>query len=155
MISGLDVIILLIYIFFVVRGFNNGFFSTLITLLIIALSLYAAINLPHIVLSKLPGAFTDNDDLYATIITFVLFFLLGLYLKFRLLKPISNFKLFLIIDKGLGAILGFIKGTLVVFGICYILMFFSNSLFVKKSKIFPYIEQYSSKILHYVQSNNI
>ncbi len=154
MINGLDIVILLVYIFFIIRGFNNGFFSTLTTIIVIGASIYFAIKMPAY-LYKVPYIDSDIDVRILTIFSFFIFLLFGLFLKHKLSNFFDNLKLINFLDKFLGAILGFVKGTLVVFGICYILMFFSNSVFVKNSKIFPYIEKYSSIVIQYVQKNSI
>ncbi len=154
MINGLDIIILLVYVFFIIRGFNNGFISTFITLIIILASIYVAINSP-LLLKNIPYFHTEQDTMIIVIISFFICLFLGLYLKYKLLKPLDSIKIFYFLDKFLGALLGMLKATLIVFGICYILMFFSNTVFVKNSKLFPYVEKYSSIAMKYVQKNRI
>jgi uncharacterized membrane protein required for colicin V production len=153
MMNGLDFTILLIYIIFIIKGFINGFFSTLLTLIVIAGSLFLSIQSPML-LKSVPMFNTGKDAMILTVISFFILLFFGLFLKHKFFKPLVDFKLFNALDKILGVFLGFVKSTLVVFGICYILMFFSNASFIQQSKFFPYIEKYSSTVFNYVQKNH-
>ncbi len=149
--NNLDIIIIVIYAIFIIHGFNKGFFNSLLSLGIVAGAYFGTVFLNKFLLTMhIPFINKDHDIVFLIALFFVLIFV-GLYIKSLLFGHIDKIFLFSVIDKILGTLLGFLKGTLIVFGICYILMFFSTTTFVKDSKLFPYIEHYSSMIIKNVK----
>ena len=149
--NNLDIIIILIYVIFILHGFNKGFFNSLLSLGIVAGAYFGTVYLNRFLMSiNLPFINKEHDIIILIMLFLILLFIL-LYIKNLLFQPIEKVFILSIIDKFLGLILGFFKATLIVFGICYILMFFSTTTFVKDSKIFPYIEHYSSIIVKNVK----
>ena len=149
--NNLDIIIILLYIIFILHGYSKGFIHSLLSLIVVGSSFAGAYYLSGLIKNISIPFITVTNPIFAFIILFIIFLIAGLYLKTFIMRPLENLLIISFIDKFLGTILGILKATLIVFGICYILMFFSTTTFVKDSKIFPYIEHYSSTLIKNVK----
>ncbi|GEM_PF-6213961 len=135
-----DIIIILLYLFFLINGFNKGFFSSIVSLLIIVSSFF--ISIKSFILIESFYIFQIEIKIMILVVLLFIFILAGLYLKKFIMAAIEKITIFSALDKLLGLIFGFLKATFILFGISYILMFYTNSFLLKNSKIFPYVENY-------------
>jgi len=140
-----DIIIIVVLLFFCVKGYFRGFINELFSLLIIAAGLILAF-LFHKNINRLLHVFIQNDDL-SIILSFVFVFVLAtfFFIFFRniLLRFVENANLG-DADSVFGMLLGALKGVLICGAI---LIFIKNrsilslNALVEKSRIFPMTER--------------
>lgn len=118
-----DIVLALILLYGIIRGFFRGFFAELASLVAFILGIYVAVYFSYILSDFLAQRVSWNIqfvNLVAFAITFfIVVFLISLAGKF--LTTAANFAFLGIINKLLGAVLGFIK---VAFITSVIIMFF-------------------------------
>ena len=151
---GFDIIIIIITLFFIIRGWIKGFIEEALNLLLIIVTLYLSLKL-RIPMAKfldtLIGTFYINKIL-AFIVLVLGFSLISAILKKYLLQPLQKVEFFSMFDKIFGAFTGFLLGCLVVFGISYFVMFFLDPTILQKSKIFPIYDKFFNFILKLIQN---
>ncbi len=151
---GFDILIIIITLFFIIRGWIKGFIEEALNLLLIIATLYLSLKL-RIPMAKfldtLIGTFYVNKIL-GFVVLVLGFSLISAILKKYLLQPLQKVEFFSMFDKILGAFTGFLLGCLVVFGISYFVMFFLDPTILQKSKIFPIYDKifnFVLKIIHH------
>ncbi len=151
---GFDILIIIITLFFIIRGWIKGFIEEALNLLLIIVTLYLSLKL-RIPMAKfldtLIGTFYINKIL-AFIVLVLGFSLISAILKKYLLQPLQKVEFFSMFDKIFGAFTGFLLGCLVVFGISYFVMFFLDPTILQKSKIFPIYDKFFNFILKLIQN---
>ncbi len=151
---GFDILIIIITLFFIIRGWIKGFIEEALNLLLIIATLYLSLKF-RIPMAKfldtLIGVFYINKIL-AFIVLVLGFSLISAILKKYLLQPLQKVEFFSMFDKIFGAFTGFLLGCLVVFGISYFVMFFLDPTILQKSKIFPIYDKFFNFILKLIQN---
>lgn len=132
----LDILIVLIFILSILDGIKSGFLVQFFNIFGIIIDFIVTKKLTPIVMEKLELTSTNDNYLIMYIVVFflvyiaiaILLFFIGIILK-------NQNKGFL--SKGLGGIVGAVKGTL----ICMILLFVINSIGQKYIKLNKYINE--------------
>ncbi len=141
--NGFDILIAVISLFFIIRGWIKGFILEFFHLLAIFISLFLSFKF-YILLSKFFLKYVNYGKEFVNISSFLIVFLasyLVIFLIRKYLLPVEKISLLKIIDKILGAITGFLISAMVTYGIGYLIMFFYKPLVIQHSKIFPYYEK--------------
>ena len=141
--NGFDILIAVISLFFIIRGWIKGFILEFFHLLAIFISLFLSFKF-YILLSKFFLKYVNSGKEFVNISSFLIVFLasyLVIFLIRKYLLPVEKISLLKIIDKILGAITGFLISAMVTYGIGYLIMFFYKPLVIQHSKIFPYYEK--------------
>ncbi len=155
-----DYLVILIFAFFIIRGFWKGFVSSLLGLLsfvfAFALTPLIARKIYPLLIKALQilNLHISNEKLLiflAYFVSFSLIFAFFRFLSFVLIKFIKFLRL-RFIDRIAGAVLGFIKASVIVMVITLVIdnffPFWAGS--IKRAKLYPYIKKemyYTQKIL--------
>ena len=140
----LDISIIVIMIFFIVRGLFRGFFMEIASLAGVILGILLGLRLHPLMTGVLRPYLPSIDNFFLQLISFAIIFavvlilcnLTGLGLKIILKKTSLGWT-----DKGLGAGLAVLKGIIITYIAIVILTFFvpSTAPLVARSKLAPWI----------------
>jgi len=146
-----DIIVVVIILVFIIRGYLKGFVNEVFSLLIIAGSLVASFLL-YRPLSNITSNFLNSKELSIFLSFIAVFVLTAIFLilvRNLFISLLENLNL-TDIDSLLGLVIGFIKGGLIL---TFVLMFFAfrNILktadLIRSSYFFPYFEKSYSFLL--------
>ena len=148
--NKVDLIILVIYLFFIIYGYVRGMVQSIITFFVLAGVTFIVfhLHLPNEI--NIYKNITLNSVIFKVFLFFILT-LLGMYVGNIVTEKLIKLSVIGIIDKLLGALFGIVLATFIVYGLNYVVMFFFTSTVTSKSKLFPYIEHIFSKIIHHVK----
>ncbi len=148
--NKVDLIILVIYLFFIIYGYVRGMVQSIITFIVLAGVTFIVfhLHLPNEI--NIYKNITLNSVIFKVFLFFILT-LLGMYVGNIVTEKLIKLSVIGIIDKLLGALFGIVLATFIVYGLNYVVMFFFTSTVTSKSKLFPYIEHIFSKIIHHVK----
>ena len=128
----LDIILLVILLFGAVRGFMNGFFVEIASLVSLALGLYGAIHFSYFVADFLKDKFEWSEktiQIVAFAITFVIIVTI-ISLSGKLLTKIADKIALGALNKILGAVFGVMKLGLILSVVLIVFDRFNSSIFV-------------------------
>lgn len=133
--SFLDVFLGLLLLYGIVRGFWNGFFTEIASLVSLMIGIYVAIKFSYLIKATLVAYVSWNPkgiQIAAFAITFIAVVIAISFLA-KFFTSIASFAGLGILNKFLGAILGLIKMTLIVS--------ISLNLFVKMNKSYLFVDK--------------
>ena len=147
--NTLDIIILIILAFSIIKGLLQGFLKGISSLVAILVGLLLAKRY-YLPASAMLVKFhiPDPKGLTGYLVVFLLFYL-GIKLIFFLLQRLSKRSGLTAVDRVLGCLLGFLKGSLYVLLLVTLVQvaFPKNSAFIIHAKLLPY----SNKVLSYTK----
>ena len=124
--NTIDIVLALILLYGVVRGFFRGILAEIASLVGIVLGIYGAIKFSHI-LSDLLENYVDWDMQYVNLLSFAITFFIIVFLVSlagKILTKIATFAALGIVNRILGAGFGLLK---VAFLISVVIMFFKST----------------------------
>ncbi len=154
---GFDILIIIITVFFVIRGWIKGFIEEVLNLILIIMTIYFSLKfrIPMAkFFDKLIGAFAINK-LLGFVVLILGFSLISTILKKYFLQPLQKVEFFSIFDKIMGSIAGFLISCLIIFGLSYFIMFFLDPTILQDSKIFPFYENIFKFILKMIHNEMV
>jgi len=136
--SAADIVIIIVVIFFIVKGFMNGLIKETAGIAAVLLGLFVAVNftcwLSDFILKR-----DWFDPKYIEVICFaILFFgvlILVIYLS-KLLDKFANKIKIQWLNKIAGLVFGFIKGLFIVAGLCYLIELSIDNFSITEQKFF-------------------
>ncbi len=120
-----DIILAIFLIFGTVKGFKNGFFVEIASLLALVLGVYGAIKFSYFINNYLSGR-VDLEERYIGIISFALTFIIiviGISWLGKVLTKVADITMLGFVNKVLGAVFGGLKTALIL---SVVLLIFSN-----------------------------
>lgn len=122
-VTAIDIIILIIFLFFVIGGYNRGFIKQTSTIIGIILGLIIAINNYKLLIPFLEKRFIVSEEMLQFISFAILFILVNLFIHLLgfVLKRIMDALFLKPVDQAAGAILGVIKGIFISYFLVLIL----------------------------------
>jgi len=122
-ITAIDLIILIIFLFFVIGGYNRGFIKQTSTIIGIILALIIAINNHRFLMPFLEKRILVSEEMLQFLSFAILFVLINLFVHLLgfILKGVMDALFLKPIDQAAGAILGIIKGVFVSYFLVLIL----------------------------------
>jgi len=135
----LDIILLVILLFGAVRGFMNGFFVEIASLVSLALGLYGAIHFSYFAANFLKNKFEWSEKTIQIIAFAVTFVIIVLIISFsgKLLTKIADTIALGVFNKILGALFGLMKLGLILSVVLIVFDRFNSSILplVKQEKL--------------------
>lgn len=149
-----DLIIILMLVFFSLRGFSNGFVGEVAGVVSLVGGFWAAYTY-HPLVSRHLTAIADPG--WRTLAAYVLIFLaviLLVALLARILQKILSFSFVTWADKLAGCIMGLLKGALICTPILLILQkFFHDAPFMQHSRVLPYFDALMQQVRGYLPAD--
>lgn len=151
----LDIIICLFLIFGLFRGFIDGFFVSLASLVGLIAGIYGAIHFSHYVAEYLADMVSWSEqkiNLAAFAITFIIIVVL-IFLAGKILTQIANFAALGIFNKILGAVFGIVRASFIL---SVIILFLNSFSFLdnfidqetrKSSVLYAPVEKFAPAVL--------
>lgn len=114
-ITAIDLIILVVFLFFVFGGYNRGFIKQTSTIIGIIFALIIAINYYKVFIPILEPRIAVSEEMLQFISFAILFILINLFVHLvgMILKRIMDALFLKSIDQAAGAVLGIVKGFIV------------------------------------------
>ena len=150
----IDIVLAVVLIFAIIKGFRNGFFVELASLISIMLGIYLAIRFSFVTKSFLEKEVSWNAktiQVAAFAITFIIVIIVVSYLA-KAFTSIANFATLGFLNNFLGAFLGLLRTILVVSVLLNLIqkINFENSFLSKemkdKSTLYPIVQEVSKNI---------
>ena len=117
MLNLVDIVIFIVFLFFLIRGYQIGFINQVTTILGIILGIYVAVNSYKDFSNILLDNFNFTDELarlFSFIIIVVVISLIVSYLG-SLLKKATNISFISTVDNFTGSVFGLIKAFLIIY----------------------------------------